>query len=794
MTATGGVTPPAYTWLVSLGALPAGLSLTTAGVITGTPTAAGSATVTIRVSDSLGGQGSGNFTITIIAAPSITSGGTLPQGEVYLPYSQNMTLTGGVSPYTWSTVSGTWPAGLTMSAAGVISGTPTAAGGPTTVNIRVTDGNNVSSAQVGVIITILTSPSITTPTPLPPGEITIAYNQTLLGTGGKTPFTWQVMSGTLPAGLTLSGAGVLSGTPTVAGNSTFNVGITDALGGVATPKSFTLTIAGLPVITTTSPLPNGEVTLPYNKTMIATGGVTPPAYTWAVSLGALPAGLSLTTAGVVTGTPTAAGAATATIRVTDSLGGQASGNFTITIIPAPSITSGGTLPQGEVNLPYSQNMTLTGGVSPYTWSTASGTWPAGLSLSAAGVISGTPTAAGGPTTVNIKVTDGNNVSSPQVAVIITILTSPSINTATPLPPGEVTIFYTQTFAASGGSGNYTWVLQSGTLPAGLTLSTAGLLSGTPTAAGNSSFNIGLTDTLGGAATPKSFTLTIAALPVVTTASPLPNGEVSVSYNQTLTVSGGISPFVWTVDSGTLPTGLSLSAGGVISGTPSVAVTSNQVTFRVADSKGASNTGIFYITILTAVSITTDSPLPDGEVSVVYSKSLAASGGTGNYTWVLQSGTLPAGLNLSTTGLVSGTPTGTGSTVSIMARATDALGGTSTKLFSITVLNAPTIITNSPLPEGEIGMVYSATLNGTDGTAPYSWSAAGLPTGLTISTAGVISGTPQAEGTFSVIITLNDSFTTHASVNKTLSLRIYSAIQISTVLWLGYWKIRRSPRT
>jgi hypothetical protein len=151
---------------------------------------------------------------------------------------------------------------------------------------------------------------------LPDGMVGTAYSQTLTADGGITPFTWTLTAGALPAGLTLSSAGVISGTPTTAGKATFAVTVTDSSTPTAQTASqpFHITITGLTI--TTKWLPNGIVGTAYSQTLTASGGFTP--FTWTVSAGALPAGLTLSSAGVISGTPTAAGRADFTVTVTDS--------------------------------------------------------------------------------------------------------------------------------------------------------------------------------------------------------------------------------------------------------------------------------------------------------------------------------------------------------------------------------------------------------------------------------------------------------------------------------------------
>src|SRR5439155_15230945 len=155
----------------------------------------------------------------------------------------------------------------------------------------------------------------------------------------------------------------------------------------------------------------------------------------------------------------------------------------------------------------------------------------------------------------------------------------SITTAS-LSNGTVGAPYSETLAANGGTGTYTWSLRTGTLPAGLSLNGA-TISGTPTAAGPSTFTVQVSD---GSSTPVSKQLSIAVSPAalsISTAS-LANGTVGAPYSQSLTANGGSGTYTWSVSAGSLPAGLSLS-GATIAGTPSASGTSG---FTVQVSDGA----------------------------------------------------------------------------------------------------------------------------------------------------------------------------------------------------------------
>jgi Putative Ig domain len=264
------------------------------------------------------------------SAPTVITT-SLPSGTLNVPYSTTLAASGGIQPYTWSIVAGTGnlPSGLSLnSSTGVISGTPTATG-TRSFTARVTDANSMTATQT-LSITITAGVSIATTT-LPEGEQNVAYSTTLAASGGTQPYTWSITTGTLPSGLSLnSGTGVISGTPTVSGTSNFTVQVTDTNSQSGT-KGLSITIAAPPSISTTT-LPGGTQNTAYSTTLAASGGTQP--YTWSITLGTLPSGLSLNSStGVISGTPTATGTSNFTAQVTDANSQSASKSLSITIAP-----------------------------------------------------------------------------------------------------------------------------------------------------------------------------------------------------------------------------------------------------------------------------------------------------------------------------------------------------------------------------------------------------------------------------------------------------------------------------
>jgi len=231
--ASGGVEP--LNWSVASGTLPAGMTINTAGVIFGTPSTGGTATFTVKVTDSSGSPGGSfskqqTFTLTVAGILSV-SAGVLPTGTVGLAYSTALPSTGGLPPLAWSIYSGSLPAGLVLQNTGVISGTPTVAG-TYSFQVYVVDSSPVQQNFTSANFTITINPSgpltIRT-TALVDGTLGAPYQGQLVATGGSPPLAWNITAGSLPAGLALSpSTGAISGTPTATpGAYPFTVEVTD---------------------------------------------------------------------------------------------------------------------------------------------------------------------------------------------------------------------------------------------------------------------------------------------------------------------------------------------------------------------------------------------------------------------------------------------------------------------------------------------------------------------------------------------------------------------------------------
>src|ERR1035441_6173123 len=270
---------------------------------------------------------------------------------------------------------------------------------------------------------------ITTPPVLPPGTVGVLYSLTLSATGGTPPYGWLLTGGTLPGGLTLNFDGTITGTTYISGTFGFTAGVVDAAPQSVT-KDLTITINPALGITTSS-LPAGTVGVAYSQALVASGG-SPP-YSWAVASGVLPAGLSLAPGGTISGTPGTAGLSSFTVRVTDSASASATAALSLTINPPALGITTSSLLAGTVGVAYSQTLGASGGSPPYAWAVASGSLPAGLSLAAAGTISGAPGTAGS-SSFTVRVTDSASVSA-TAALSITV-NPPALGITTSSPPAR----------------------------------------------------------------------------------------------------------------------------------------------------------------------------------------------------------------------------------------------------------------------------------------------------------------------------------------------------------------------
>jgi N-acetylneuraminic acid mutarotase len=530
---------------------------------------------------------------------------------------------------------------------------------------------------------------------------------------------------------------------------------------------------GATVAISPSSLPKGEAHTPYNQTLFASGGTSP--FTFAIAAGRLPDGLNLDPpTGVLSGIPLVGGIFFFTVNVTDSLG--CTGNRSYNLNICQIYVSPDTLSNGTVGVPYNQTTSGVNGTPPYSFAVTSGALPLGLSLnSASGLISGTPTTTE-TASFTITATDSFGcVGSTDYTVVISTCAVIDVFPNT-LPNGFTGIAYNETLSASGGSAPYTFAVTSGSLPPGLTLSSSGSLTGTPTAGGVFNFTVTATDS-NQCAGNRVYYILVNCIDISLSPAALPNGATNVAYNQTISASGGTAPYTFAVTSGSLPPGLTLNSGGLLNGTPTTTGIFN-FTVTATDNDGCTGNRAYSITVICSVLSLSPATLPNGTINVPYNQTITAIGGTAPYAFAITSGSLPPGLTLDSGGAMSGTPNTTG-VFNFAVTATDSNGCAGNHAYSITVSCPVITLLPATLPNGTINVPYNQTVSASGGTAPYSFAvtAGSLPNGLTLGSDGLISGTPTTSGIFNFSITASDSFNCTGSLAYSIAINC-PAITIS----------------
>ena len=324
---------------------------------------------------------------------------------------------------------------------------------------------------------------------------------------------------------------------------------------------------------------------------------------WTCSGSACSAATNLTNSSKTSVKFTATTVGTATVTATSVKTHSVAQSAVITVTAPPSLT-GGTLPAATKGVAYNQSLGETGGAGALTFTISGGSLPAGLNLNGStGTISGTPNGiTPGQFTFTVMVKDSgmpNLTAAAQYTMSVQLPAgSLMITTSSPLPAGAVGAGYSASISATGGTSPYTFSIDAaGTqLPAGLTLSNSnnqGVISGTPTAGGAfTNILIDVEDSQQPTANKAQavFSLTITAAPLVVSpaAGALPNATQGVAYTESITATGGTTPYTFTLDqaSAALPAGLSFSStgtGATISGTPTAVGTTTGIVVDVTDS-------------------------------------------------------------------------------------------------------------------------------------------------------------------------------------------------------------------
>ncbi len=482
--------------------------------------------------------------LTTIANPSIIEGPyVLPPAEINAPYSYQFRATSSApTPYSFFLLNTSrLPDGLEITQSGELAGRPTRLVNfnPFTVLARSATGELVAFCEFR--ISVIASRLAITTTDLPTARVGQFYSATVRAANGTEPYRFELASSAFVPGVLTFGNGLVQGTPTTAGSFTLRLRVIDANNNRAEadvrlrvdPAGFTFS---------TTSLPTGEVGTPYSASI----GTSAPA-TLQLQSGALPPGLSLAPTGELTGTPLLQGTYSFTLRATSGAT-TLDAPFTLTINPSSRVLGLDPLPTSRfpVGLPLSLQLPAVGGSAPLRFSLLEGILPAGLSVSASGLLTGTPRRVGSYDH-RWRVTDATGATAERVYRL-------TIDAPLALPDAISGQRYTHR------DSTFTALAPNSKLPLGLRLDPDGTLTGTPFAAGLYQFAVRT------GSTTQSLQLRVVApasdLPIETI--DLPAAQRSRPYRQSFFVASPIDRI--NVIDGQLPPGLTLTAS-TIEGTP-----------------------------------------------------------------------------------------------------------------------------------------------------------------------------------------------------------------------------------
>ncbi|MCX6338879.1 MAG: putative Ig domain-containing protein [Candidatus Aureabacteria bacterium] len=360
----------------------------------------------------------------------------LPTAFVGASYSASLVAEGGTSPYIWSLPEGALPKGLSLDGSkGIVSGTPQSPG-TAQLSLKVIDAARRSASascalevreQGGILVPMVaglhSQPLYLITGTLPQAKVGEAYRSQFAATGGTPPYLWSIHTGSLPEGITLERlTGSLTGTPSTPQLAVFQVKVVDSEAHADIAEN-RIVVVGPELVIATISIETGTVGSPYEQKLEATGGAPP--YSWNISSGTLPGGLSLDAgSGLISGTPTEHCDTLLAVQVSDSQGAMASEELELLVASSSLAVVTESLPQGELNKAYAATLAAGGGVTPYKWSLTVGQLPPGLTLNqATGIIGGTPSGGTGDYGLTFSVTDQEGTQASRALTLSIVVSS-----------------------------------------------------------------------------------------------------------------------------------------------------------------------------------------------------------------------------------------------------------------------------------------------------------------------------------------------------------------------------------
>lgn len=765
------------------------------------------------------------------AGPPMIGFEGMPDARVGETYLFTANAFGGEGALTWNIIQGLLPPGILFDpATGLFSGTPLdGSDGSYKLTIKVCDScfDGIQCDTVEVTLNVnpqevtCNSPPAIMTSSITGGKEGAPYSFSLQAQAGEGLLSWAVDSGVLPAGVTLTPGGVLTGTPAPGTGGTngqqyeFTASVCDScpLGIQCDTATFTLSIAApdagcaaAPVIESTSPLPDAAVGQEYNFTFQASGGEG--MLIWNLNNAPLPTGLHWDGIGTITGTPQSgsSGVYNLQISVEDSCpeGVQEdSGVFELNIneeCPPLSLDTP-SLPAAEVDVPYSIQLSASGGVEPLEFDIITGQLPSSMGLDFDGTLSGTPVSGEENTyQIEIRVRDNCSPTRQSDSNLFNFVVNPASGCGPEPQIVNVDLGsacegqeYSKQLELNFPIGDFTGPVMfalldtNDLLPANLVLSgTDGIISGIPDVGTEGIYDLNFQ--VSDSCDPPQVTEALLQLeviagcdpgPSITSTSPIPEGTANIPYSYPFTSDAGHGSVRWGLESGDLPPSLVLSQNGLLSGPlndPGDVGTWNFTVIAcdscpcglqcdTLDVELVINPGGGGCAPPPNVTSASDAQIPAG---MFVDFLFEASDGEGLLTWTLQSALppLPVTITLSPEGILLGTTTAADAGiyqlgVQVCDECTDPGPQCVLTAFSLELVasagcsNPAPVITDVSVPAPSAdNSPYSYTMTATDGDLPLQWFATGLPPGIVIDKfSGELSGAvdPASAGTYTILI-------------------------------------------
>jgi hypothetical protein len=755
--------------------LPPGLNLDTAnGDMTGTPTTNGVYTFRISATSVSGSTSSTvttpDLTLTVGQAPTLASNTlseTIQQGQAY---SAAVTATGYPAP-TYSIATGSLPAGLSLNATtGAITGTPSTL---STYNFTVKATNVFASTGVTIAtasVTVTARPTFTDSTINPRGSISNLYTSEVSAIGSPSP-TYSVSAGSLPDGISLNtSTGQLSGTPVTTGDFSFTITATNTYGSSST-STLSIQVGVGPGVSIEQMPQRGYIGVPVNISATSSGFPTP---TFALASGTLPPGVTLNSlTGTLSGIPNTAGSFTFTINASNWVATTSSSSYSITIYGTPVITNVSAVNQTiELGDSFFETLTIDT-PTPLSFRIDSGSLPEGIYLDAeTGAISGVAESFGRfDLTVSARNESGWGSSYP-----VTIF----VNRAPTMLPVSIDsqVMLDDQYSGQISSTAYpaaTYVIDTGSLPEGLTLNpVTGEITGTASGTGTYNFTVLATNAAGTDLT-EDLSILVASVPSAVKSTIDSDMNLGSAYSDGIEFDGYPAPSYELVVENSLPSGLSLNpTTGAITGT-------------------SSKMGKFSFSILARNEYAVSEPL-QLEIEVLKAPTLVSKSVDGQIMvdspynglvkvsaypapeFSISSGALPPGLIINqNSGVVSGTATEAGE-YKFVIRASNRAGSYDFTQSTISVGEEPKAMVAQTI-ELIMGTAFETDVSVEAFPTPtYTVLSGNLPFGLSLTSAGVLSGTPLQDGKFEFQVRAQSW--AGITDSQALTLEIYSAPTIA----------------